>query len=114
MSQHEPRWVSWNPATGCTKVSEGCRNCYAERFAERWREIAARPYESGFELQLRPERLELPLRWRAPRLVFVDSMTDLFHEGSRTSTSVASSRSCFRHHAMSFTSSPSGRSVHCR
>ena len=73
------RWESWNPVTGCTKVSEGCRHCYAERFAERWRGIAGHHYERGFDLQLRPERLELPLRWRQPRRVFVDSMGDLFH-----------------------------------
>ena len=74
------RWESWNPVTGCTKVSEGCRHCYAERFAERWRGIAGHHYERGFDLQLRPERLELPLHWRRPRRVFVDSMSDLFHE----------------------------------
>jgi protein gp37 len=86
MSEHDDcappaRWESWNPATGCTKVSEGCRHCYAERFAERWRGIAGHHYEHGFDLQLRPERLELPLHWRRPRRVFVDSMSDLFHEG---------------------------------
>jgi len=74
-------WESWNPVTGCTKVSDGCRYCYAERFAERWRGIAGHHYEHGFDLQLRPERLELPLHWRQPRRVFVDSMSDLFHEG---------------------------------
>ena len=73
------RWESWNPVTGCTKVSEGCRHCYAERFAERWRGIPGHHYEHGFDLQLRPERLELPLHWRQPRRVFVDSMSDLFH-----------------------------------
>jgi protein gp37 len=73
-------WQSWNPVTGCTKVSEGCRNCYAERFAERWRGIAGHPYELGFDLQLRPERLAWPLHWRKPRRVFVVSMGDLFHE----------------------------------
>src|SRR5674476_899085 len=75
------QWESWNPVTGCTKVSEGCRHCYAERFAERWRGIAGHHYELGFDLQLRPERLDLPLHWRRPRRVFVDSMSDLFHEG---------------------------------
>ena len=73
------RWESWNPVTGCTKVSEGCRHCYAERFAERWRGIPGHHYERGFELQLRPERLDLPLHWRTPRRVFVTSMGDLFH-----------------------------------
>jgi protein gp37 len=77
----QDHWQSWNPVTGCTKVSEGCRHCYAERFAERWRGIAGHPYEHGFDLQLRHERLESPLRWRKPRRVFVQSMGDLFHEG---------------------------------
>jgi protein gp37 len=72
-------WESWNPVTGCTKVSEGCRHCYAERFAERWRGIPGHHYEYGFDLRLRPERLELPLHWRSPRRVFVTSMGDLFH-----------------------------------
>lgn len=75
------RWESWNPATGCTHVSEGCRHCYAERFAERWRGLPGHHYEHGFDLQLRPDRLQLPLHWKKPRHVFVDSMTDLFHEG---------------------------------
>ena len=75
------RWESWNPVSGCSHVSEGCRHCYAERFAERWRGIAGHHYEKGFDLQLRPERLELPLRWKKPRRVFVTSMSDLFHEG---------------------------------
>jgi protein gp37 len=76
-----PDWESWNPVTGCSKISEGCRHCYAERFAERWRGIAGHPYERGFDLQLRPERLESPLHWRKPRRIFVASMGDLFHEG---------------------------------
>jgi protein gp37 len=84
VSEHADRsppdkWESWNPVTGCSKVSEGCRNCYAERFAERWRGIPGHHYEHGFDLQLRPERLELPLHWRRPRRVFVVSMGDLFH-----------------------------------
>jgi len=76
-----PQWESWNPVTGCTRVSDGCRHCYAERFAERWRGIPGHHYEHGFDLQLRPERLDLPLHWKRPRRVFVDSMSDLFHEG---------------------------------
>ena len=80
MTADDIPWTSWNPATGCTKVSAGCAHCYAERFAERWRGIPGHPYERGFEVQLRPERLDRPLRWRRPRRVFVDSMTDLFHE----------------------------------
>jgi protein gp37 len=76
-----PDWESWNPVTGCSKISEGCRHCYAERFAERWRGVPGHPYECGFDLRLRPERLESPLHWRRPRRVFVASMGDLFHEG---------------------------------
>lgn len=72
--------ATWNPVTGCTKVSPGCAHCYAERFAERWRGIKDHPYEHGFDLQLWPQRLETPLRWRRPRLIFVNSMSDLFHE----------------------------------
>ena len=72
--------ASWNPVTGCTKVSAGCAHCYAERFAERWRGIPGHPYEQGFDLKLWPDRLELPLRWKAPRMIFVNSMSDLFHE----------------------------------
>ena len=67
------------PGHGVHQVSDGCRHCYAERFAERWRGIPGHHYEHGFDLQLRPERLELPLHWRQPRRVFVDSMGDLFH-----------------------------------
>ena len=72
--------ASWNPVTGCSKVSPGCAHCYAEAFAERFRGVPGHPYEQGFDLQLRPERLDVPLRWRRPRLVFVNSMSDLFHE----------------------------------
>ena len=66
--------------TGCTKVSPGCAHCYAETFAERFRGVPGHPYENGFDLQLRPERLRLPLEWKRPRLIFVNSMSDLFHE----------------------------------
>ncbi len=72
--------ATWNPVTGCTKVSPGCAHCYAETFAERFRGVAGHPYEQGFDLQLRPERLEQPLLWRQPRTIFVNSMSDLFHE----------------------------------
>lgn len=72
--------ATWNPVTGCTKIGPGCDNCYAERFAERWRGVPGHPYESGFDLTLRPERLQQPLTWRKPRLVFVNSMSDLFHK----------------------------------
>jgi len=72
--------ATWNPVTGCTKISPACANCYAERFAERFRGVPDHPYEQGFDLKLWPERLTLPLRWRQPRTVFVNSMSDLFHE----------------------------------
>lgn len=72
--------ATWNPVTGCTKVSPGCNNCYAERFAERWRGIPGHPFERGFDIVLRPERLQDPLRWKKPRRVFVNSMSDLFHK----------------------------------
>ncbi len=71
--------ATWNPVTGCTKVSPGCAHCYAETFAERFRGVPGHPYEVGFDLTLRPERLELPLTWKRPRLIFVNSMSDLFH-----------------------------------
>ena len=71
---------TWNPVTGCTKVSRGCDNCYAERFAERFRGVSGHPFEMGFDLQLRDERLSQPLRWRRPRRIFVNSMSDLFHK----------------------------------
>ncbi len=72
--------ATWNPVTGCTQVSAGCAHCYALRFAERWRGVPGHPYAQGFDLQLRPERLTQPLRWRRPRTIFVNSMSDLFHE----------------------------------
>jgi protein gp37 len=72
--------ATWNPVTGCAKVSPGCAHCYAETFAERFRGVPGHPYEQGFDLKLWPERLELPLRWRQPRLIFVNSMSDLFHD----------------------------------
>ena len=72
--------ATWNPVTGCTKISAGCDNCYAERFAERFRGVPGHPYEQGFDLTLRPERVNQPLAWRAPRMIFVNSMSDLFHK----------------------------------
>ena len=71
---------SWNPVTGCTKVSAGCRNCYAERVAMRLRAAGLPNYAHGFKVSLHENTLELPLRWAKPRLVFVNSMSDLFHE----------------------------------
>lgn len=72
--------ATWNPVTGCTKISAGCDHCYAERFSERFRGTPGHPFEMGFDLTLRPGRLEQPLRWRRPRMIFVNSMSDLFHK----------------------------------
>jgi len=72
--------ATWNPVTGCTKISAGCDNCYAERFSERFRGVPGHPFEAGFDLTLRPDRLEQPLKWRKPKMIFVNSMSDLFHK----------------------------------
>jgi protein gp37 len=71
--------ATWNPVRGCTKISPGCKHCYAETFAERFRGVPGHPYELGFDLRLVPQKLEEPLRWRKPRFIFVNSMSDLFH-----------------------------------
>jgi protein gp37 len=73
--------ATWNPVTGCTKITAGCDKCYASRFAERWRGVAGHPFEQGFDLTLRPERIGQPLKWKRPRMIFVNSMSDLFHKG---------------------------------
>src|SRR5688572_23034409 len=70
---------TWNPVRGCTKISPGCKHCYAETFAERFRGVPGHPYERGFDLRLVPEKLAEPLRWSRPRMIFVNSMSDLFH-----------------------------------
>lgn len=83
MSQNSAiEWTdaTWNPVTGCLEVSPGCDHCYARTFAERFRGVPAHPYEQGFDLRLWPSRLEYPLRWRKPRRIFVNSMSDLFHK----------------------------------
>jgi len=72
--------ATWNVVTGCDEVSEGCDNCYAKTFAERWRGVPGHPFEQGFDVRLWPERLTLPLSWRKPRRVFVNSMSDLWHD----------------------------------
>lgn len=72
--------TTWNPVTGCTKISPGCKFCYAERFAERFRGVKGHPYESGFDLRMHADRLEQPLHWKESRIVFVNSMSDLFHD----------------------------------
>ena len=73
--------ATWNPVRGCTKISPGCKNCYAEAFAERFRGVKGHPYEQGFDLRLVPDKLAEPLRWRKPKMIFVNSMSDLFHDG---------------------------------
>jgi len=80
-SQSAIEWTdsTWNPVTGCTEVSPGCDNCYARTFAERWRGIPGHHYEQGFDLRLWSDRLEHPLKWKKPRRIFVNSMSDLFH-----------------------------------
>lgn len=72
--------ATWNPVRGCTKISPGCAHCYAETFAERFRGVKGHPYEQGFDLRLVPNKLSEPLRWRTPKMIFVNSMSDLFHE----------------------------------
>ncbi len=82
-SQSSIEWTdaTWNPVRGCTKISDGCKHCYAETFAERFRGVKGHPYEQGFDLRLVPKKLAEPLRWRTPKMIFVNSMSDLFHEG---------------------------------
>ncbi len=79
--QSDIEWTdaTWNPVTGCTKVSPGCANCYAETFAERFRDVANHPFEQGFDLKIWENRLTLPLEWKKPKKIFVNSMSDLFH-----------------------------------
>jgi protein gp37 len=72
--------ATWNPVRGCTKVSSGCAHCYAETLAERFRGVPGHPYEQGFDLKIVPEKLAEPLRWSTSKMVFVNSMSDLFHE----------------------------------
>jgi protein gp37 len=84
MSDHSAiEWTdaTWNPVRGCTKISPGCAHCYAETFAERFRGVPGHPYEHGFDLRTVPEKLAEPLRWATHRMIFVNSMSDLFHEG---------------------------------
>lgn len=82
MAQSSPiEWTesTWNPVTGCTKISPGCKNCYAKRMAERLRLMGQRNYVNGFDLTLQPHALDMPLRWKKPQRIFVNSMSDLFH-----------------------------------
>ncbi|HKO00760.1 MAG TPA: phage Gp37/Gp68 family protein [Thermoanaerobaculia bacterium] len=73
--------ATWNPVRGCRKVSPGCTHCYAETFAERFRGVAGHPYEQGFDLRLVPEKLADPILWTTHKMIFVNSMSDLFQEG---------------------------------
>jgi len=72
--------TTWNPVRGCTKISPGCKHCYAERFAERFRGVPGHPFEQGFDLRLVPAKIDEPLHWKNPQRIFVNSMTDLFHD----------------------------------
>lgn len=76
--------ATWNPLTGCTKISPGCKNCYALRMAKRLQAMGQSRYRNGFRLTLQPDALEAPLRWKRPRMVFVNSMSDLFHKSVPT------------------------------
>jgi protein gp37 len=83
MSEHSSiEWTdaTWNPVRGCTRITPGCDHCYAETFAERFRGVPGHPYEQGFDLRLIPGKLADPLRWAAPKMIFVNSMSDLFHK----------------------------------
>ena len=73
--------ATWNPVRGCTKISPGCKHCYAETFAERFRGVPGHPYEQGFDLRIVAEKVAEPLRWTTPKTVFVNSMSDLFQDG---------------------------------
>lgn len=80
-SKSKIEWTdaTWNPVRGCTKVSPGCKHCYAETFAERFRGVSGHPYEFGFDLRLVPHKLAEPMKWRKSKMIFVNSMSDLFH-----------------------------------
>ncbi len=83
MAHNSPiEWTesTWNPVTGCTKISPGCKNCYAERLAKRLKAMGQSNYQNGFQLTLQPQMLELPLKWKKPQTIFVNSMSDLFHK----------------------------------
>src|ERR1700692_1860402 len=72
--------ATWNPVRGCTKIGDGCKHCYAETFAERFRGVKGHPYEKGFDLRLVPEKLAEPLTWTTAKMIFVNSTSDLFHK----------------------------------
>lgn len=83
MTASKIQWTdeTWNPVRGCVKVSAGCKNCYAETFAERWRGVPGHPYTQGFDLRLVPEKLLDPIKMKKPQRIFVNSMSDLFQDG---------------------------------
>ena len=82
MAETKIEWTdsTWNPVTGCSKISAGCKNCYAERMALRLRAMGQQNYANGFEVTCQPHQLDLPLKWKKPKMIFVNSMSDLFHE----------------------------------
>ena len=82
MAASKIEWTdaTWNPVTGCNKISPGCKNCYAERMSKRLKATGMAKYRNGFDVTLHPDTLEIPLRWRKPRSIFVNSMSDLFHD----------------------------------
>lgn len=82
MAKSSIEWTesTWNPVTGCNKISPGCKHCYAERMAGRLKAMGQHNYRNGFELTLQPQNLELPLKWKKPQTIFVNSMSDLFHK----------------------------------
>jgi protein gp37 len=84
--------ATWNPVRGCTKISAGCTHCYAETFAERFRGVPGHPFERGFDLRIVPEKLAEPLKWKRSKIIFVNSMSDLFHEDIPDDYIVAVSR----------------------
>ena len=102
--------VTWNPVTGCAKISDGCKHCYAERMAGRLRAMGVEKYRRGFEVAVHENALKEPLGWKRPRLVFVNSMSDLFHEAvsAKFVESVFDVMNRAREHT--FRCSPSGRS----
>ena len=106
--------ATWNPVTGCTKISAGCDRCYAERFAERFRGVKDHPFEQGFDLTLRPKRLSQPMAWRRPRMIFVNSMSDLFHKNVPARSSIRFSKPWRAPTGTCFRFSPSAALVYAR
>ncbi|MFN0317279.1 MAG: DUF5131 family protein [Burkholderiales bacterium] len=103
--------ATWNPVRGCSKVSPGCKHCYAERFAERFRGVKGHPFEQGFNVRLVPHKLGEPLRWSEPRMIFVNSMSDLFQDEVPESyiTRVAATMRLARWHTYQVLTKRSGR-----